>query len=177
MHYSKETPSCSTFRVITTNVLGVRIFRKFTVTLSVFRQGFSLCKSSSVSNYGMSTAIAFWSPARTYCAIYIFFCLSISFLSISIPGLHCETSSGAAASKPSYLLPSFKECFQANWFFLLSLSSCMLFFLFDFFRKFNRLKFGLTDWRSFKDVLVINKVRLYTFLGACLWNISSDWLK
>ena len=27
----KETPSCSTFRVITTNVLGVRIFRKFTV--------------------------------------------------------------------------------------------------------------------------------------------------
>ena len=31
MHYSKETPSCSTFRVITTNFLGVRIFRKFTV--------------------------------------------------------------------------------------------------------------------------------------------------
>ena len=31
MHYSKETPFCSTFRVITTNVLGVRIFRKFTV--------------------------------------------------------------------------------------------------------------------------------------------------
>ena len=31
MRYSKETPSCSTFRVITTNVLGVRIFRKFTV--------------------------------------------------------------------------------------------------------------------------------------------------
>ena len=30
-HYSKETPSCSTFRVITTNFLGVRIFRKFTV--------------------------------------------------------------------------------------------------------------------------------------------------
>ena len=33
MHYSKETPSCSTFRVITTNVLGVRIFRKFTVLI------------------------------------------------------------------------------------------------------------------------------------------------
>ena len=32
MHYSKETPSCSTFRVITTNFLGVRIFRKFTVS-------------------------------------------------------------------------------------------------------------------------------------------------
>ena len=31
MDYSKETPSCSTFRVITTNFLGVRIFRKFTV--------------------------------------------------------------------------------------------------------------------------------------------------
>ena len=31
MHYSKETPSCSTFRVITTNVFSVRIFRKFTV--------------------------------------------------------------------------------------------------------------------------------------------------
>ena len=31
MHYSEETPSCSTFRVITTNFLGVRIFRKFTV--------------------------------------------------------------------------------------------------------------------------------------------------
>ena len=31
MHYSKETPSCLTFRVITTNVLGVRMFRKFTV--------------------------------------------------------------------------------------------------------------------------------------------------
>ena len=31
MHYSKETPSYSTFRVITTNFLGVRIFRKFTV--------------------------------------------------------------------------------------------------------------------------------------------------
>ena len=31
MHYSKEMPSCSTFRVITTNFLGVRIFRKFTV--------------------------------------------------------------------------------------------------------------------------------------------------
>ena len=33
MNYSKETPSCSTFRVITTNSLGVRIFRKFTVFL------------------------------------------------------------------------------------------------------------------------------------------------
>ena len=31
MHYSKEKPSCSTFRVITTNFLGVRIFRKFMV--------------------------------------------------------------------------------------------------------------------------------------------------
>ena len=31
MHYFKETPSLSTFRVITTNFLGVRIFRKFTV--------------------------------------------------------------------------------------------------------------------------------------------------
>ena len=31
MHYSKERPSCSTFRVITANILGVRIFRKFTV--------------------------------------------------------------------------------------------------------------------------------------------------
>ena len=28
MHYCKETPSCSTFRVITTNVLGVWIFRE-----------------------------------------------------------------------------------------------------------------------------------------------------
>ena len=35
MHYSKETPSCSTFRVITTNCLGVRIFRKFTVLLNL----------------------------------------------------------------------------------------------------------------------------------------------
>ena len=33
MHYSKETPSCSIFMVITTNFLGVRIFRKFTVCL------------------------------------------------------------------------------------------------------------------------------------------------
>ena len=32
MHYSKEKPSFSTFRVITTNFLGVRIFRKFTAT-------------------------------------------------------------------------------------------------------------------------------------------------
>ena len=29
-HYSKEKPSYSTFRVIITNILGVRIFRKFT---------------------------------------------------------------------------------------------------------------------------------------------------
>ena len=34
MHYSKEMPSCSTFRVITTNFLGVRIFRKFTVVIN-----------------------------------------------------------------------------------------------------------------------------------------------
>ena len=33
MNYSKETPSCSTFRVITTNSLGVWIFRKFTVSV------------------------------------------------------------------------------------------------------------------------------------------------
>ena len=32
MHNSKETPSCSTYRVITTNVLGVRIFRKLTIS-------------------------------------------------------------------------------------------------------------------------------------------------
>ena len=32
MHYSKEKSSCSTFRVITANVLGVRNFRVFTVT-------------------------------------------------------------------------------------------------------------------------------------------------
>ena len=31
MHYSKEMPSYSNFRVITTNYLSVRIFRKFTV--------------------------------------------------------------------------------------------------------------------------------------------------
>ena len=31
MHYSKEKPSFSTFRIITTNFLGVQIFRKFTV--------------------------------------------------------------------------------------------------------------------------------------------------
>ena len=36
MHYSKETPSCSTFRVITTNFWGVQIFRKFTVTCTSY---------------------------------------------------------------------------------------------------------------------------------------------
>ena len=35
MHYSKETPSCSTFIEITTNVLGVRIFRKFMVAAKI----------------------------------------------------------------------------------------------------------------------------------------------
>ena len=34
-NYYKETPSCSTFRVITTNSLGVRIFRKFTVAVNL----------------------------------------------------------------------------------------------------------------------------------------------
>ena len=35
MHYSKEKPFCSTFRVITTNFLGVQKFRKFTVLYHV----------------------------------------------------------------------------------------------------------------------------------------------
>ena len=47
MHYSKETPSCSTFRVITTNFLGVRIFRKFTV-LTVYNRGD--CRSPQQKN-------------------------------------------------------------------------------------------------------------------------------
>ena len=32
-HYSMVEPHCSNFRVITTNVLGVRIFRKFTAVM------------------------------------------------------------------------------------------------------------------------------------------------
>ena len=32
VHYSSVKPSCLNFRVITANVLGVRIFRKFTVS-------------------------------------------------------------------------------------------------------------------------------------------------
>ena len=34
VHYSLVKPSYSNFRVVTANVLGVRIFRKFTVTQS-----------------------------------------------------------------------------------------------------------------------------------------------
>ena len=36
-HYSMVKPHSSNFRVITTNFLGVRIFRKFTVILMNFR--------------------------------------------------------------------------------------------------------------------------------------------
>ena len=34
-HYSMAEPHSSNFRVITTNILGVRIYRKFTVFLSL----------------------------------------------------------------------------------------------------------------------------------------------
>ena len=36
MHYSMVKPHSSNFRVITTNILGVRIFRKFTVLPAAF---------------------------------------------------------------------------------------------------------------------------------------------
>ena len=41
-HYSMVEPHSSNYRVITTNVLGVRIFRKFTVPMSRFSFQFQL---------------------------------------------------------------------------------------------------------------------------------------
>ena len=46
MNYSKETPSCSTFSVITTISLGVRIFRKFTVCREMSHFETTACRAN-----------------------------------------------------------------------------------------------------------------------------------
>ena len=53
MHYSTDKSSCSTFWVITKSFLGVRIFRKFTVTAqsSVMTQYCFECNLSEGKNY------------------------------------------------------------------------------------------------------------------------------
>ena len=64
MHYSKEKPSCSTFRVITTYFLGVRIFRKFTVFVkdrnTSIVEVFGMCATWSCSSLQL-TRLVNWS--------------------------------------------------------------------------------------------------------------------